>query len=480
MLGTQPLENVHYRMAQHYLSKLRAAEAAYQRGHENWEHALAVFDHEWLQIKQWWLWAAAHVEEGADQQFASLCKEFSLAGGELLAARLYPQERLQLMEAGLTAARLLHDQRAEMVHLYYLARTYTRIGQRDTAMNLAQQLLTLAERLNNRLYKAKAFNVMGMVFYHTDNYEQAQRMYGQALAISSALGEKSEMGLAVNGLGHIAHIQADFENARRYDGEYLAIAEATGQPYDVCMALRNLSGTALHMGDEPAAVAYAERCVTLCEAIGYKTCLVGILVILGDLISARGDLVQAREYYQRSLALSREVNHPANEALALCQLGRLSRQLGDLPASLGYLEAVLEVSEAIGERWYGANALLEMTSTLRVANRIEEALVKWAAGLEMAAALQSPVIQGIYLLEAAWLWYEQGYMEEATLWLGFLKANWGILVSEGHADYAELYSKLEARLGQIAFAAVLETGKTLNLEHIMQGLLDVVQNGNFR
>lgn len=480
MLATQPLENVHYRMAQHYLSKLRAAEAAYQRGHENWEHALALFDHEWLQIKHWWHWAAAQVEEGAGQQVANLCKEFSLAGGELLAVRLYPQERLQLMEAGLTAARLLYDQRAEMVHLYYLARTYTRVGQRDTAMNMGQQVLTLAKRLNNRLYKAKAYNVMGMVFYHTDNFEQAHRMYGQALAISSALGEKSEMGLAVNGLGHVAHILGDFENARHYDGEYLAIAEATGQPYDVCMALRNLSGTAMHMGDEPAAVAYAERCVTLCEAIGYKTCLVGILVILGDLLSARGDLVQARDYYQRSLALSREINHPANEALALCQLGRLSRQLGDLPASLGYLEAVLEVSEAIGERWYGANALLEMASTLRVANHMPEALVKWATGFEMAAALQSPVIQGIYLLEAAWLWYEQGYMQEAARWIGFLKANWGLLVPEAHADYVELCDKLEARLGQTSFADILESGKALNLEHIMQGLLDVVQHGNIR
>lgn len=480
MLATQPLENVHYRMSQHYLSKLRAAEAAYQRGHENWEHALAIFDHEWLQIKHWWHWAAAQVEAGTGQQIANLCKEFSLAGGELLAVRLYPLERLQLMEAGLAAARLLHDQRAEMVHLYYLARTYTRIGQRDTAMNLAQQVLALAERLNNRLYKAKAYNVMGMVFYHTDNYEQAQRMYGQALAISSALGEKSEMGLAVNGLGHIAHVQGDFENARRYDEEYLAIAEATGQPYDVCMALRNLSGTALHMGDEPAAVAYAERCVTLCEAIGYKICLVGILVILGDLISGRGDLVQAREYYQRSLALSREVNHPANEALALCQLGRLSRQLGDMPTSLDYLKAALDVAERIGDGWYSASALLEMASTLRVANHIPEALIKWATGLEMAAALQSPVIQGIYLLEAAWLWYEQGYMEEAALWLGFLKANWSLLVPEAHADYGDLFSKLEARLGQTSFVDLLESGKALNLEYIMKALLDGVQGGNFR
>lgn len=456
-------ETHHYRLARHYLNKLRAAENAFRRGHENAEYAQEMFDQEWLQIRQWWAWTAAQ----DDDTSAQLCSAFSLVGAELLSVRLHPHERLQLWEAGLAAAQRLGDAPAEMVHLFLLARTQTRVGLRDVALNATHQALAIAERLNDRLYIGRLSTLLGNILYRQDEYEQALPLFEKALAFATELDEKIDMGLAVNGLGHISHIQGDYENSIRYDSEYLRIAEVTGQPYDVCMALRNLSGTAMQMGDEAAAIEYAERCVTLCEAIGYQTCLVGVLVILGDLVAARGDLVASRGYYLRSLAISREIDHPTNEALTLCQLGRLSRLLGDIPASLEYHEAALVLSEAIGERWYSASALLEMASTFRTIHDIRQACLKLWEGLEIASTFQSAIMQVIYLLEAALLWNAQGDLPQAAQWLGVLEANFSILPTESYADY----QLLQEKLAHVELATAVEQGKSLNLDNVMAELL---------
>lgn len=468
MLATQPRENRNYDLAQHYLAVLRSIAVAYRRGHDNFDYALTLFDQEWLQIKHQWAWTVTHM--GDDDEIVRLCQKFSMVGAEVLMVRLPPGECEELFEAGLVAARLLHHPQGEMIHLYLLARTKSRSGSRDRAMLYAQQALALAEQVNDRLYVGKILYIIGTLFYHQDEYEQAQRMYKRAFAISQKLNETIDMGFALTGLGHVAHSQGDFASSRKFDEQYLQIAETNGQPYDICMALRNLSTTTLHMGDVQAATRYAERCVALSEAIQYKSCLMGALIILGDLTATHGNLLQSWEYYQRGLAISHEVSHFENEALALCQLGRLSRLLGDMPASFEYLQAAFDLAERVGDRWYCTSALLEMASTFRVAHDLPQAHTRLVQGLEIAYAIQNPIILAIYLLEAAWLWYEQGHMTQAAYWLGFLESNFSLLTPEAHAEYHELYQNLAIELGPTSFTRALEQGRALDLESIVQGL----------
>ncbi|MBI5931577.1 MAG: tetratricopeptide repeat protein [Chloroflexi bacterium] len=466
MIADQPLEKRRYRLAQHYLSKLRAAETTYHYGHENCEDALALFDQEWPQIKQWHDWSVAHADE--DDEMAALCKEFSQVGAELLVVRLHPEERLQWLEAGLAAARSLRDQPAEMVHLYLLARTLRRTGPFDKALDAAQQALVMARQLKNRLYIAKLLNVLGGIFYFQNAYELAQQNYEQALALSKELQEKHEIGLSVNGLGTIAQMQGDFAHAYSFVSEYLEISEANGQPYNICMALRNLSMITMYMGHAQAATQYAERCVGLCEVIGFHVCLVGVLVILGDLASAQGNFTEARDYYLRSLEISRQINHPTNEAFVLCQLGRLFRQFGDIPTSLEHLEPALYLSNRLQERWYTATALVEMVATFRVGGDIPQARLKLLEGLEIACEIDSSAIHLIYLLEAALVWPAQGQTVEASVWMGALKENFRFLAAESHLDYDNLYHKLETELGPTQFAAAIERGKSLDVGSLLQ------------
>src|SRR3972149_4269834 len=88
----------HYRLAQYYLGKLRAAGAAFRRGHANSAYGLAVFDREWAQIKHWQAWLADRLAD--DPTAVQLCAEYPHVGADLLVLRQSPQEPIAWLGGG--------------------------------------------------------------------------------------------------------------------------------------------------------------------------------------------------------------------------------------------------------------------------------------------------------------------------------------------------------------------------------------------
>ena len=83
MTQTVSIHATQYRLARHYLNKLRTADAAVRRGQASVSYGLTLFDQEWEQIRHWQAWAARSAAEDA----ARLTRDFPLAGLEVLANR---------------------------------------------------------------------------------------------------------------------------------------------------------------------------------------------------------------------------------------------------------------------------------------------------------------------------------------------------------------------------------------------------------
>ena len=472
MRATPTQENLHFRLARYYLDKLSAAETAYQHGHEHSRYALALFDQEWPHIKQWRDWSAAFVD--TQNEITALCQAYPLAGAEILLLRQHPQERLEWLEAGLTAAQRLADPQAEMVHLYLLGRI-PMYGSPNSALDFTEKALVLARQLDDPLYTSKILNVQGNIFYSQDEYMRSKTAHEQAFALSKELNAKHEMGVALNGLGNVSLSQSDNQRAYECYIQYLKISEALGHPHDVCWALRNLGTVTRRMGDHRMATEYTERCVALCRAIGYQHGLADGLAQLGILANGQGHPSEARDYFQQSLEISRLISYSSKEAFVLYQLGSLFCELGDYPAALEYLEAALSLSTKLGERWYSALALMEISEVFRRIGDISCACLKLREGLEIACTVQSSAIRAKYLVEAVLLWHDRGQVEQAALWTGLLHEHLSKLTVEERSRYDQLHRTLEVALGQESFTSALERGKTLDLDSVIQEILNSIK-----
>ena len=469
MAAAPQLENAQYRLAQYYLRRLRNAQTTFLHGHEHSTDALQLFDQEWSQIRRWRDWSAAHANE--DAEIAELCKEFPQAGIELFALRQHPNERLQWLQTGLDAARLLQDARAEMVHLYLLSRTHSYLGSSTRALDIVGQALALAQHLEDNLYVCKCFCLLGSIYYSLDEYEQSRAAHEQALALSRQLDVKSEMGKAINGLGNVALSQSDNQLAYRYYLQFLEISEAHGQPQDICVALHNLSLVALRLHNDLAAVEYGERSVALCRVIGFQHFLSESVALLGDVKYARGDLAEARAHFEESLDIARQISNHSGEASAHNNLGSLLCRLGDYQAALEHLEAALTLAQKIEERWFAAIALMYFVRVFRLTGTLDYARRKLYEGLQVAATLQSSAIRAKYLLEAALLWADRGELTQPAVWLGLLQGHPTKLDAEQRRLRDALYRRLEESMAAEDLAACIQRGTALELNSEIDRLL---------
>lgn len=469
MIVAPALEKLNYRLARYYLDKLRTAESAYQYGGEHSIYALAMFECEWPHIQQWQAWSAAHASD--DNQAATLCKEYSQVGAELLILRQHPQERLEWLEAGLAATYQLGDTSTEMVHLYLLARVHHVLGSLILAQEYAEKALALARQLGNPLYICRSLLALARVFLYKAEYERSQATFDQALVLSIELDTPLEMAEALTGLGAVAFRQSDYIHAYDYDTKALKIYEEQGQPHYICSALRNLSSVAAVIGDKDAAIKYAERGAVLARNIGYQELLASCLGTLGLLATEQGNFDEACEYLQQSLDITRLLGDPFEEVGARIRLGLLLLRLGDLSAVLVCFEAVLPLANKSGFRWHSAIALWAMAQVFRRKGDLLHTGLKLHAGLEIALDIKNINIQTAYLLEAALLWHDRGQIEQAATWAALLQANIKELDVKQLAAFDDLKQKLKDSLGQAQFTTALEDGRNLNLDSVLEEIL---------
>jgi tetratricopeptide (TPR) repeat protein len=472
MIATPTLINAHYRLASYYLTKLRNLEFAYQSGYEHSAFALHQFDQEWSQIKHWGDWAVKHAHE--DERVAALCKDYSEAGINLLHLRFRAEDRLEWLNAGVNAAQQLGDPYAEMANEYLIARACNSLGSFALAQGHAEKAVTLAQRIDNHHYESKILISLGNALASQDEYEQARIIYKQALELSSQLDSKILIGSALNGLGNIAFDQSDFERAADYYSQFLEISEQYGRPHEIALALRNLATIKHTLGDSQTTIRYAEQCVELCRATGDDHQLASVLSVLGDVAINEGKLGEAYEYYHESLELTIRSNRPSDEARAWGNLGNLHVQRRDFPAALTCFEAVLGLSEKSGFRFYRALALMQIAQVFRMMGDLPSAMQNLRSGLEIVLTLQSTTLRIYYLLESTLLWSDRGLEAEAAPWMGLLQENVKELDAEQKAAFDEVHLRLERALGYEPLCRAIDDGKTLDLNHVMEAILEAL------
>src|SRR5262245_49862939 len=155
------LQTTQFRLARHYLNKLRTADTAVRHGQASAAYGLTLFDQEWEQIQLWHDWVAKR--NGSDKESTRLCKEFPLAGLAVLANRNDAADQEKWLVTALEAARQLGDREAERTLCYELFMTCYRLGIPEKIDSYASQLLQLGEAAKDSLAVERALYGFGMV-----------------------------------------------------------------------------------------------------------------------------------------------------------------------------------------------------------------------------------------------------------------------------------------------------------------------------
>jgi tetratricopeptide (TPR) repeat protein len=459
--ASSEIQNLQLRLARHYLTKLRTASMAIHRGQASVNYGLDLFDQEWEQIEHWQSHACER--SGIDSDWTRLCKEFPLAGLEVLSRRQNLPDQASWLESGLEAALQQGDDRAELAILSKLCRVYGLLGVVKKSAFYADKLLTRGSEIHDRLAIGRGYYGLGSVAEDRGLYAEAQMQVQWALDIFSELGARTDEGLALFLLGSISLYMGETEVAFDYFSKHLELVESEGIMSEVCRGLLSVAQTLLMLEAYDQAEAYILRAVRLSRMLGFQRLLGAGLIMLAQWHGEQGRIELEIKYYTEGINAARTSGSQRDLIHGLSNLGLAKLLNGELEGALSSLQEGLELARQAGIPRFICNLQRNITDTYLALKDPESARIALKEALAMARELGSSYQTLKVLTSVIGYWHLMGWNEPAARWAGCIMYRPEVDLNL----FEPICIRLQTAIGQDNYREALEEGRMLNLDEIL-------------
>jgi len=331
----------------------------------------------------------------------------------------------------------------------------------------AEYFLTLAERLESTIRER---STLAAIQREHDNLRAALAFFKESSALESELRLCGAVGRFWCVRGYLSEGRAHIEHALEQDEGNLPDRRAT--------ALDGASRLAWVQGDYGACIRFIEESLVLYQELGDDAGMIRALIGLGLAVQARGELGKAKAHHGESLALARKLGRRREEGFALGNLGDVAIMEGD------YERARILYSESL--------ALCR-----EVDDAESTAIALMCLGIVALRHDDNPGEAAPLFGESLGLFLELGFKERMGTCLAGLAAvsarrdgeRAGRLLGAAHALLQDVGARAEipwerpllaetgetirARLGDDAFTAAFELGRSSPQEMVQDALSSV-------
>jgi tetratricopeptide (TPR) repeat protein len=248
-----------------------------------------------------------------------------------------------------------------------------------------------------------------------------------------------------------------------------AAARQAGDPRRTARALYALGVALQFRGETERAADVLEEGLQLARQAALPEQIASILNVLGDVRYARGDHQGAMALVEEGLALKRAAGDSIGAGVCLNMLGTMALNQRDLPRADACFSEALALFRPIGDRENVAVALLNLGNVARergengrAAALFREALVEFRDLGDLSGVAYS--LEAMSAVAA-----RTEHPEPAARWLGVAEAIRETIDEpipiEQRESYTMAADQLRERLGETAFATLLQAGRMLAWEN---------------
>jgi tetratricopeptide (TPR) repeat protein len=304
------------RMVEWYLRVADAADAVVMPSRRRLSHGLAeaplpagLADYDgalaWLELERHNL--TAMTRAASSHHWYELTNLLARAMQPLFILHRHYQDAVYIDEIGLRAATALADRRGEVDMRKRLARTYSRLGEFESAQTHVTELLRATRAWGDRRGEASALKSRGILLTETGRLDSAVAAFHEALAILTELDQRHAQGLTLINLGEALIALGRFDEAigQLESARLLLSAPERTDSYNAARAALR-QGQALALAGSPAAArellgttlaTLTELRATAEQAMTHRA--------LAELAQLSGDEPTAREHEAAAIHLAR-------------------------------------------------------------------------------------------------------------------------------------------------------------------------------
>ena len=379
-LDQEELADAQQKHAKHYSKVLSQAENLYEKGGTNLLAGLKLFDHEWANIKVGQAWlkniipVSSKLKKSDLKSVLQLASSYAVDGGNILSLRLHPRDRIDWLETGLKAAKMIGDRGAKGVHLGNLGNAYAGLGETRKAIEYYDQALAIAREIGDRRGEGACLGNLGNAYAGLGETRKAIEYHDQALAIAREIGDRRGEGADLGNLGLAYAELGETRKAIEYHDQALAIAREIGDRRGEGADLGNLGLAYAELGETRKAIEYYDQALAIAREIGDRRGEGACLGNLGNAYAGLGETRKAIEYYDQALAIAREIGDRQNEGEFLCNLGKACLDLNETDNAIEHCTQSLDLVRKIEYRKIEGEALCNLGKAYTNLGEINKAI----------------------------------------------------------------------------------------------------------
>ena len=303
------------------------------------------------------------------------------------------------------------------------------LGDLDRARALCEESLQLSRQIGDQQCTAHALRHLSAIVSWKGDVMAGRTLAEEALAIYKEVGDRD--GVAWS-LYYLARKQGEYEKALALCRESLALFRAQGNKYGMLGPLLHLAETLLRNQDQLETVrALAEEGLALSKEIGIEQGVAYSLVLLGQLALQKGDPTTARPLLEKSVALLRELVIPGSLVESLSVLAKVCATQRDDRVARAHYEESVAIAGQIDDKVNMSTSLEGLANVVAAQGELVWAARLWGAteALRERKAIPRPPVD--------------------------------------RAGYEQAVATAQAQLGEQAFTAAWQEGRTMTPEQAL-------------
>jgi predicted ATPase/transcriptional regulator with XRE-family HTH domain len=217
------------------------------------------------------------------------------------------------------------------------------------------QLLGRVDQRNPTFHLAMSHTYIGQFATYQGDYEVARLELRRGMELWRKLGDNGGLADALNNLASLALREGQYEAARIAATESVALSTEAGDQWRLGRAMFSLGSALRYLSQWESAEAHVKRCETLARDAGDRWLLGWTLYSLGYYALRREDYAAARTYFEEGHALQQALGKEEDANACMRKLGEVELLTGNHDeAETILVDSLLRDLKNMGDALYAA------------------------------------------------------------------------------------------------------------------------------
>lgn len=244
----------------------------------------------------------------------------------------------------------------------------------DQSVDVTINALEIAKNLMDERRIAKAYNQLGVSYYHQGELIPAKNFINNAYMIYQNIDDKKGLGATLNGLGVVCYDQGELQQALAYFNEAIKYKKEIRDKAGIAICLNNIGNVYKDLKEFSKAIDYYNQSIALKKEDNDDYGIAMSYNNIGLVYHMQKDFEKAMEWHKKSLELKRKINDKHGEAMSLNNIGWAYQAMENYAAAMNFYQQALDLREIIGDNYGASMTLGNMSDVQTILGNYDKAI----------------------------------------------------------------------------------------------------------